>query len=69
MADQPSYTTSGSKSSDTRGVAPSTDDLREKLQENAKERAKIPREAKAKGLSGDPTSEEALDKGGSQGIG
>jgi hypothetical protein len=55
MANEHPNTSSGSKSRDTRGKAPSQDDVRKELQGDA---------PRGKGLSGDSAGEETLDKGG-----
>lgn len=54
MGTKGNYTSSGSKSLDTRGSEPSQDDVREKLRT---------------GLSGDSAGEESLDSGGEAGLG
>lgn len=63
MATQGNYTSSGSKSRDTRGSEPSQDDVREKL------RSTVEDDRDVTGLSGDSAGEESLDTGGEAGLG
>jgi hypothetical protein len=60
MGSQHPYTSSGSKSRDTRGTEPSQDDVRDELKKKS---------PKGKGLSGDSAGEESLDQGGASGTG
>jgi hypothetical protein len=68
MGQQHPFTSSGSKSRDTRGTKPSQDDVREVRQGEAEELADgSPKLESGRGLSGDSAGEQALDKGGAKG--
>ena len=70
MGQKHPFTSSGSKSRDTRGTKPSQDDVRDERRDEAGELADgSPKLESGRGLSGDSAGEQALDPGGAKGQG
>ena len=65
MGSQHPYTSSGSKSRDTRGDEPSQQDVSDELKKARKEsESAAPPNTRGDGLSGDSVGEETLDRSG-----
>jgi len=64
MGQRHPFSSSGSKSRDTRGAEPSQDDVRDERQQEARKLADgSPKLSSGRGLSGDSKGEQALDSG------